>query len=761
MRCLLAATAAVLLILGASSARAASRDDGFPRPYAIQPQIRFWTRVYTEVDTNGGLIHDAEHLDVVYETLRLPEGLSNRAFQGRVNERKEVYRRILLGLAAGRREDLSPDEQRVLQLWPTGVASETLRAAADDVRFQLGQADRFREGVVRSGRWEAHIRRTLQQYGVPPELAALPHVESSYNPEAYSRAGAAGIWQFMRKTARRFMRVDAVVDERFDPWRSSEAAAHFLMENYRATGTWPLAVTSYNHGAGGVRRAEQVLGTDDIGTIVRRYRSPSFGFASRNFYTSFLAALDVSADPERYFGAIERRAPQEPRNYVLPHPYSVGALQHAFAIDLDTLRSSNLALRTPFWRGRRLAPAGYVLRLPGGHEREADLALATSAPEPRLQPEPQVHARSYRVRRGDTLWKISHRFGVSERTLLAANHLGSRRLRPGARLTIPSAPTASPEEVAPTRVVAESAVAQVEPAPPSEAAAPESNAAASGESTANAEPAVAQADAAPRSEAAPPPPAPSAESAPAAGNAEPRVAQAEAAPQEAAPPEPAPAAGREEAPVAQAEASPPVQPEAATAPAPDSGSASAGKESVASTTPPEKVPDAESEAAPATASLRANSARYRVDAKGFIEVQPDETLGHYAQWLNVPASRLRSLNGLRQGRTVAIGRHLRLDFSRTPPATFEERRLAFHEALRREFFDTFEVSGTQQYVLRKGDTLWSLSRGEVVIPVWLLHQYNPDLDLASLRPGVRVTIPRLHKRGVSESAGELRQSEGA
>jgi len=767
MRCLLAATAAVLLLVGASAARAASRDDAFPRPYAIQPQIRFWTRVYTEVDTNGGLIHDAEHLDVVYETLRLPEGLSNRAFQARVNERKEAYRRILLGLAAGRREDLSSDEQRVLQLWPTGVASETLRYAADDVRFQLGQADRFREGVVRSGRWETHIRRTLEQHGVPPELAALPHVESSYNPEAYSRAGAAGIWQFMRKTARRFMRVDAVVDERFDPWRSSEAAAHFLMENYRATGTWPLAVTSYNHGAGGVRRAEQVLGTDEIGTIVRRYRSPTFGFASRNFYTSFLAALDVSADPERYFGAIERRAPQEPRNYVLPHPYSVGALQHAFAIDLDTLRSSNLALRMPFWRGRRLAPAGYVLRLPTGHEQEADLVLATAAPEPRLQPEPQVHTRSYRVRRGDTMWKIAHRFGVSERTLLAANHLGSRRLRPGALLTIPSAPTASPEEVAPAQVAAETAVAQLEPVPPSEAVSPGSaTAAASGTTTTNAEPALAQAESAPRAEvSAPPAPEP----APAAEKAEPRVAQAEPARPEAAPPpptvpaaEPAPTPGRQEAPIAQAEApsNQAARPEAAPSAAPDSGSSPSGKESVAGTSPDQAL-EAESEAAPATASLRANSARYRVDARGFIEVQPDETLGHYAQWLNVSASRLRSLNGLRQGRTVAIGRRLRLDFSKTPAATFEERRLAFHEALRREFFDTFEVAGTQQYVLRKGDTLWSLSRGEVVIPVWLLHQYNPDLDLASLRPGVRVTIPRLHKRGVSESAGELRQSEGA
>ena len=141
-------------------------------------------------------------------------------------------------------------------------------------------------------------------------------------------------------------------------------------------------------------------------------------------------------------------------------------------------------------------------------------------------------------------------------------------------------------------------------------------------------------------------------------------------------------------------------------------------------------------------------------------MQPDETLGHYAQWLNVPASRLRSLNGLRPGRSVLIGRRLRLDFSKSSPAAFEERRLAYHEALRREFFETFEVAGTQEYVLRKGDTLWSLSRGEVAVPVWLLHQYNPDLDLASLRPGVHVTIPRLHKRGTSES-GEVRQSEGA
>jgi membrane-bound lytic murein transglycosylase D len=770
MRRLLAAIAAILLLAGATTTKATSGEDPFPRPYALQPQIRFWKRVYTEVDTNGGLIHDAEHLDVVYETLRMPEGLSTWAFQRRVDERKEAYRRMLLGLAVGPREDLSPEQQRVLELWPTGVASETLRHAADNVRFQLGQADRFRDGVVRSGRWEAHIRRTLAENGVPPDLAALPHVESSYNPEAYSRVGAAGIWQFMRSTGRRFLHVDAVVDERFDPWRSSEAAAHFLLENYHATGTWPLAVTAYNHGSGGVKRAELMLGTEDIATIVRRYKSPSFGFASRNFYTSFLAALDVSSDPERYFGAIARSQPVEPRYYVLPHPFSVAALERALALDLQTLHANNLALRMPFWMGRRYAPAGYVLRLPPTHSAGVDLALASAPPEPARETRVEVRTRTYRVARGDTAGRIARRFGVSERTLLASNHIRSRQLRPGMLLTIASRrivwapePVSVPvrAEVAradsPPQSAAEDAAV---PAPPSPEPAP--TPVHGKETVASAAPSAPEEPSPPRvaPESAPEPPPSSSStaettaraSAPAPASAPSAPVSAEVQP-ESAPPPPAPA--ETVAGTTAPDAGAPSQ-----APAPSTAAPAA----VSPGTPPQQAlanagAPAREEADPAAASLDASSGRYRVDAKGFIEVQPDETLGHYAQWLNVSAARLRSLNGLRPGRSVAIGRRLRLDFSRTPPAAFEEHRLAYHEALRREFFDTFEVEGTQEYVLRKGDTLWSLSRGEV-IPVWLLHQYNPDLDMASLRPGVRVTIPRVHRRGVGES-GEVRASEGA
>ena len=132
----------------------------------------------------------------------------------------------------------------------------------------------------------------------------MPHVESSFNPAAYSKVGAAGLWQFMPSTAKRFMRVDSLVDERLDPYSATEAAANLMLYNYRLLGTWPLAVTAYNHGPGGLRRAQEQLGTSDIAVIVKRYQGATFGFASRNFYVSFLAALEVDRNAEKYFGPI-------------------------------------------------------------------------------------------------------------------------------------------------------------------------------------------------------------------------------------------------------------------------------------------------------------------------------------------------------------------------------------------------------------------------------------------------------------------------
>ena len=99
------------------------------------------------------------------------------------------------------------------------------------------------------------MRAVFRDQGMPDDLALLPHVESSFNVRAYSKYGAAGVWQFMRGTGRRFMKVDYVVDESLDPITATRAAARLLRENYAILGTWPLALTAYNHGAAGMARA--------------------------------------------------------------------------------------------------------------------------------------------------------------------------------------------------------------------------------------------------------------------------------------------------------------------------------------------------------------------------------------------------------------------------------------------------------------------------------------------------------------------------
>ena len=238
--------------------------DPMPRPPGLEPDIGFWRKVFAEVTSEQALVHDNRNLAVIYEQIDLPSGSSDR-MRRRISDRARArYRRILNHLADGERQGLTLEERRGLTLWPDDVSDDELRRAAGRVRFQQGLADRYRDGYVRSGRWQQYIRNSLQKAGVPESLAALPHVESSFNPEARSYVGASGLWQFTRSTGRRFMQIDHVVDERRDPFLSSDAAARLLADNYSILKSWPLAITAYNHGVAGVRRAVRKTGTDDI-----------------------------------------------------------------------------------------------------------------------------------------------------------------------------------------------------------------------------------------------------------------------------------------------------------------------------------------------------------------------------------------------------------------------------------------------------------------------------------------------------------------
>ncbi|HYM34667.1 MAG TPA: transglycosylase SLT domain-containing protein, partial [Steroidobacteraceae bacterium] len=390
----------------------------FVRPTELDPDVHFWQRVYTEAGTDGGFIHDDEHLDVVYEQITFPPDLSPRQRERRVNDLKNKYATILRKLASGA-TDLTADEQRVRDLWPKSASRATLAQAAVNIRFQLGQANRFKEGLVRSGQWMPRIQKIFEQQGLPKELAALPHVESSFNPYAYSKVGAAGMWQFMRSTGRRFLRIDNAVDERLDPYKSSMAAANFLEQNYSIVGRWPIALTAYNHGPAGMRHAMEQLHTDDIATILRKYQSRTFGFASRNFYLAFLAALEIDSNPEKFFGQLNRDAPDTSQIVVLPDYVPMPSLASAMGVSTDVLKKLNPSLLPGVWSGNRRVPRGFELHTPP--TIDFSQALARVGTHERF--ESQVKDTQHRVQTGETLSIIATHYGVSQVRLAELNSL--------------------------------------------------------------------------------------------------------------------------------------------------------------------------------------------------------------------------------------------------------------------------------------------------------------------------------------------------
>lgn len=771
---------------------ASDSETVMPRPPELDRDVKFWVRVYTEVDTNGGFIHDQYNLAAVYDTIHFEPNTSPRQRQHIVDAAKARVAAALHRIAAAKDGPLSDDDQHIKDMWGAEGTPSRLLEATDDIRFQLGQADRFREGLVRSGAWETHIAETLANLGLPAELAVLPHVESSFNPAAYSKVGAAGLWQFMRSTGRRYMRIDSAVDDRLDPFRSTEAAAQLLAYNYRILGTWPLALTAYNHGAAGVRHAKETLGTDDIVKIVRNYNGKTFGFASRNFYVSFLAALEVDHNPDKYFGGIERQSEAKFQEVVIPGYVNISSLERALKIDGNKLRALNPALLRAVWDGQRHVPKSYRLRLPlDGEHWTTELLAQRLSPSDLFagQPEP----RHYRVQKGDTLESVANDYGIPIETLARVNHLRtSGKLHVGRTINLP-------EQQAPTTVAA---VTPAPPAPPpapvtlgaagaappaampsAPSATPSVSTAATtateadgiyivkrGESLADiaakvgltegqllelngirnrdfifegqqlalrpgVQPAVQQQVASTG--------APSGGKAAAAPNPPPLLASAAAGANGAAP------VGAGAVPVAVAEEESKEDVAAATA------EKSQGKRS----DNPQPVSAAQAEevspalgAAADDAQQNADPTDYSVAKDDTIVVATAETLGHYADWLRVTPEHLRQVNKSGYGKPVIVGHKVHLDFHRVSHEEFEQKRREYHQTLQASYFASHRIVGTEVYIARKGDSMWTITQKFAQLPIWLLQQYNPDLDFADLRPGTQVVMPRVE--AVVSSGGQ-------
>jgi LysM repeat protein len=371
--------------------------------------------------------------------------------------------------------------------------------AEDRIRHQTGQKERFKQGLERSTMYLDTIAAILKQHGVPDELKYLPHVESSFNYDAYSKVGAAGLWQFMRSTGRGYMRVDYMIDERSDPIISTYAAAKFLRANYDLLQAWPIAVTAYNHGPNGMRRAVETVGSRDIADILVLHESSSFKFASKNFYSCFVAVLQIMEKPEKYFKNIQYKPRFRATNVAVPAAITPKALCGILDIPEDEFKRLNPSFRPAMFQQQKAIPAGYRVNIPESFSMDDALAaLKTKAPPPPppapAKPAPAVAAKGkaadktsadkpaaekpvavrsidaddgyYTVVRGDNLHSIARRLGVQMNDLAAANNItNSSRIYIGQVLLIPTSEPA-PVPVADKTTPAPEPVAIAQSVPP-------------------------------------------------------------------------------------------------------------------------------------------------------------------------------------------------------------------------------------------------------------------------------------------------------
>ncbi len=404
----------------------------FTTPHGLQNKVEFWKKIYSEYSTKHAVVHDVRNLDIVYEVVYLGEKpLSRRARERKLKKIKAKYKTILRKIAKTKNKaSLKGEEKGVFNL----VKNNFYRASRN-IRAQLGQKDRFREGIERSGLYLREIKRIFKQYKLPEELSVLPHVESSFQIGAYSSAGAAGIWQFTRGTGRLFMRVGYDVDERRDPILATYGAAKLLKKNFESVGSWPLAITAYNHGLQGVKRAKKRFGSNFV-KIVNNYKSQTFGFASQNFYAEFLAALHVVKNQNKYFPNLVIKKPINKVSFRLPDYINIRTAMNHFKMSREEIAEANPALRRLVLNGEKRIPRGFFFQAPARKVNNM-VALYGQIPQ-KVKHGSQLRSKRYTVRKGDTLSGVALRFGTTVRSLKGFNSIGRRnRIYIGQVLQLP------------------------------------------------------------------------------------------------------------------------------------------------------------------------------------------------------------------------------------------------------------------------------------------------------------------------------------
>lgn len=671
----------------------------FTTPPGLQNKVEFWKNIYSEYSTKHVVVHDTRNLDIVYEVVYLGEKrLSRKARERKLKKVKAKYKTILRKIEKTKNKaGLKGEEKRVFKL----VKNDFYRASRN-IRAQLGQKDRFREGIERSGLYLGEIKRILKQYKLPEELSVLPHVESSFQIGAYSSAGAAGIWQFTRGTGRLFMRVGYDLDERRDPILATYAAAKLLKKNFEGVGSWPLAVTAYNHGLQGMKRAKKRFGNNFV-KIVNKYKSRTFGFASQNFYAEFLAALHVVKNQNKYFPDLVFKKPINKVSFQLPDYINIRTVMNHFKMSREEIAEANPALRHPVLNGEKRIPGGFVFQAHAGKVNNM-AALYGHIPQ-KVKYSSQLRSKWHTVRKGDTLSGVALRFRTTVKSLKGLNNIGRRnRIYIGQVLRLPTGksrrqPSVRMAKLGSNNVRVKLVSYKVRRHDNLSKIAKRFDTDVMHLTRIN------------------------------------RFRN----PDTLYPGQKIKVPGQEIIDNKVRLASKTVKSSRTAKKAikvKTEKAVSSGTLQVARNTT-DKINRNRPAFKPVSFSPDGNS-----DSRiGTITVDFDETLSHYAEWSLLSVRQLRKINRIGKRGDILVNDKLRVNFAKTLPDKFQEKRQEFHKAIQEDFFNNYEISKLTIRSVEKGETLWEIRNENYTIPLWLLSSYNSDKDIGSLSIGESIVIP--------------------
>lgn len=320
------------------------KKSNFQIDQSLDPRVQFWVKIYSHYSESQGVFHKNHAPEEILGEIDLSEIENNSVLSASERSKKKF-------------QYIEFERKRIAKLY---------NLPTTQFRLQMGLKERMEKAFYNAGKYLPMMEKVFSRAKLPIELTRVVFVESSFNIKAQSKVGASGLWQIMPSVAKPEGYIQKNYDKRNHPYYATVLAADIFKQNYRSLKSWPLAITAYNHGLTGVRRMKVKADSADLAELISSdKRTRTWGFASENFYSCFLAVLEVERRAEDLFGSdLLAAKPLYTKNIKLTKHTPKQDILRMFGGSHAKLKSYNPHIRWGRFAKAKLLPAGLPLIVP-------------------------------------------------------------------------------------------------------------------------------------------------------------------------------------------------------------------------------------------------------------------------------------------------------------------------------------------------------------------------------------------------------------